>query len=276
MRLFVLFVLLLSTLVMLPAAAAQSTDGTEIVAVVPSQLSAIDDNNARCYESSLGSAVADAVRVSLDCDIAVIGGGDLDYGLLPGETTYDEIRHVFIEDRRIASASVTIKELRTILENGLSHIKLDRSEKIDESLSAFDGFPQISGFMFFCDVSAPPGERIYELRINGEKVELDSETQTVTLGSTDYMLSGGYRLLPVDEVELSDLTLSEVFLQYVNDGLKEYSPTVRRIHMRGYYDSGISEFVPVIVFPILAVVFIVAYLSSSRRRTKSQTETFTC
>lgn len=270
-----LFTLQVCTLLMLPVMPVSANSGTEIVGVVPRLLSAMDDNNARCYESSLGSAVADAVRISFESDVAIICGGDLAYGLLPGEATYDEIKNVFAEDREIAVASVTIKELRQILERGLAYITLDESERIDEHLSVFDGFPQISGFELYYDVSAPQGERVYELLINGESVDLDSDTYTVTLGSTAHMLKGGYGLPPVDDVTASELTLSAVMLRYIVNGLNEYSPTGRRMHVRGVNDAGILADIPIMIFPVVTVVFLVAYLSRSKRETdtKARSET---
>ena len=98
------------------------------------------------------------------------------------KATYDEIKNVFTHDRGIATVRVTIKELRQILERGLASLTLDKSEKIDVRRSAFDGFPQISGFKLSYDVSMPPGQRVYELLINGVSVALDSGTQSVTLG----------------------------------------------------------------------------------------------
>ena len=275
MRFFFLAALQVCTLLMLPVMPVSANSGTEIAGVVPRLLSAMDDNNARCYESSLGSAVADAVRISLGSDIAIICGGELAYGLPPGEATYDEIKNVFVEDHKIAAARVTVKELRQILERGLANITLDQSERIDEHRSASDGFPQISGFMLYYDVSAPPGQRVYEILIHGERVDLDSDTHTVTLGSTAYMLQGGYGLPPVEDVTASELTLSEVMVRYIVSGLNEYSPSERRMHVRGGNDAGLSAYIPIMIFPVVTIIFFVAFLSRSRRETdlKARSET---
>lgn len=275
MRFFFLLALQICTLLMMPVMSVSANSGTEIAGVVPQTLSAIDEYNARCYESSLGNAVADAVRISLGSDVAIIPGGDLAIGLVPGKATYDEIKNVFAEDREIAMTRVTIKELRQILERGLSNITLDESERIDEHLSAYDGFPQISGFTLYYDVSAPPGERVYQLLIQGERVDLDSDTQTVTLGSTAHMLKGGYDLPPVDDVTASELTLSDVMLRYIVNGLNEYSPAERRMHVRGGFDAGLSEYMPIIIFPIITVIFLVGYFTRSRRAAdiKARSET---
>jgi len=271
--LFFLMVLQVYSLLILSVIPVSANSGSEITVVVPRLLSAIDNNNARCYESSLGSVVADAVRISLDSDIAIICGGDLANGLLPGKATREEIKNVFIKDQKIAVARVTIKQLRQILERGLANITLDKTERINERLSACDGFPQISGFNLYYDVSAPPGKRVYKIQIQGKSVDLDSDTQTVALGSTEHMLKGGYGLPSVDDVATSEQTLSDVMLRHIVSGLDEYSPTERRIHVRGVNDGGLSAYIPITIFPVLTIVFIVAYLSRSRCESKSQYKT---
>ncbi len=269
MRFFFLVALLICTLLILPITSVSANNGTEIVGVVPRLLSAIDDNNARCYESSLGNAVADAVRFRLETDVAVIGGGDLANGLLPGEASTDDIKNAFNEDREIASASVTIKQLRQILESGLAQLTMDESEQIDENLSAFDGFPQISGFELYYDVSAPPGERVYQIVMNGEEVDLDSDTVTVSLGSTAYLLSGGYGFPAVDDVTSSEQTLSDAMVWFLVNGL-DASSADRRTHVRGDNDGGFSEYIPVMIFPVLTVVFLVAHFSRSKHETEAE------
>ncbi|NLP36058.1 MAG: hypothetical protein GX357_00185, partial [Firmicutes bacterium] len=223
-----------------------------------------------CYESSLGNAVADAVRISLNSDVAIICGGDLAYGLLPGTVTYDEIKNVFTKDSKIAMASLTVKEFRQVLERGLANITLNAFERIDEQLSTYDGFPQISGFKLYYDVSAPPGERVYKILINGENVDLDSETHTLTLGSTVDMLKGEYGHPPVNDIKASELTLSTVMMQYIVNGLSEYSPLERRMQVRGINDGVLSAYMPITIFPILTIVFLVAHFTKSRRETEME------
>jgi len=267
-----LFVCVLSLYVSLPTKTVSAGSNAEIVGDVPWLLSAIEDNNAKIYESSLGSAVADAVRISLKSDVAIVCGGELAYGLLPGGITYDEIKSAFTKDSKIAAASLTVKDLRQILERGLANLTLNDSEGVDEKLSAFDGFPQISGFKLYYDVSAPPGKRVYKIVIRGESVDLDSETYTLTLGSTLGMLKGEYGHPPVDDIKESDLTLSEAMLAYIVNGLNEYSPSERRMHMRGINDGGLSAYIPKTIFPVIMIVFLVAHFTKSRREREIEME----
>jgi 5'-nucleotidase len=151
-------------LLAMPAALAASGNGTELAGTVPRLLTATSDKNARCVECTMGDAVADAVRKYLGADIAIVNGGDLKANLPGGEITWDELRSAFAEDRPLATAIVTVRQLREILEAGVSHIRMNASERIDEPSSVYDGFPQISGFTLYYDASAPVGQRVHRMR----------------------------------------------------------------------------------------------------------------
>ena len=230
---------------------------TEIMGVVPRLLSAVSENYAKCHESSLGNAVADAMRIYLESDIAIICGGDITGDLPAGEVTMDGIKNVFTENRALATANVTIHNLRCILEVGLSHITLDESERIDEQLSEFDGFPQISGFILRYDAAAPVGERVCEIRINDEPVDLDNDENTVKLAASKFMFDGGYGLPKVSGALISEMTYSDVMARYVNDGIDDYSRVGSRIRPMGVNDGGLASQFPAIyiIAPVVLIVF---------------------
>ena len=263
--------LVLAALLLFPALPASANSSTEIVGLVPRVLTATIEHNSRYEECSLGSVAADALRIQLKSDVAIVCGGDLIGNLLPGEATYDEIKNVFLDDRFIATANVTIREFCQILEAGLSHVTIDEADRIDEKLSAYDGFPQISGFVMYYDASALPGERIYDIQIGGKKVDISSESETVTLAATAHMLSGGYGLPEVQNALVSDVTLFSASYQYIiNEGISEYSPSQQRIHMRGADDGGIAAaYLPIGMLLLLCIVFLVAYISNKTKRDKN-------
>ena len=256
---------------MLPAAATDGGIDTEPVGTLPWKITAVDEENATHEESSLGNVVADAARVCLGTDIAIICGGDITGGLPPGEITWGELHGVFTVDRALATASVTIRELRGMLESGLSHITLDDSERIDGIQSSFDGFPQISGFTLYYDASFAPGERVYDIRIGGESLDLDSEAQNLTIAASEFMLGGGYGIPAADNAVASGMTLSGVTAIYIGDGMPEFNPSERRITMRGAFDSNLSAYLPLQILPFIVIVFLVANVSRGRRVKKTDT-----
>ena len=243
-------------LFLMPAAQAAGIDGQALAGTVPRLLTATSDRNARCAECSMGDAVADAACRYLDADIAIVNGGDLKANLQPGDITWDALRNSFTEDRELATAVVTVSQLREILEAGVSHIRLNEAERIDEAASLYDGFPQISGFTFQYDASALPGERIYSIYVDDERLDPD-DTRTFTLAATAFMLDGGYGMPAVDHAEPSGLTLSEVTARYMNDGMDDYLKTGSRIRTMGTTDGIISE-LPFGVI-VLAIVIVSAF-----------------
>lgn len=223
---------------------ADSHSGPDVAGTVPRILTAVSERDARYLECTFGDAAADAVQFALGTDLAIVCGGDLVRNLLPGEITYDELKAAFREDRPLAVIDVTPQQLRIILEAGLSHITLDKTEKIDGAASAYDGFPQISGFTLSYDTTAPPGERLREVKINGKQINLEDDMTVYTLAATEFMLGGGYGLPPADGAVFSDLTLSGAMAMYLNHEMPDYSQTGRRIYPMGAQNGSLSALYP--------------------------------
>jgi len=252
----------------MPAAYAAGGSGQELAGTVPYLLTATSDKDARCMECSLGNAVADAARKYLDTDIAIVCGGDLKGNLPSGDITWDELNGVFAEDRTLATTVVTIGQLQKILEVGVSHIQLNEKERIDPTLSAYDGFPQISGFAFSYDVSAPVGQRVYEINVNGERLDMEDESITFKLAATGFMLEGGYDLPIVEQFTPSEMTLAEITARYINDGMGNLEKTGNRIVPMGTADGVLTgSRIGVIA---LTVIFVTVFSKVGiRRRGKS-------
>ena len=87
------------------------------------------------------------------------------------------------------------------------------------------------------------------------------------------MLGGGYGFPPAAEMTASEQTLSDALLRYISSG--QSSPAEHRMHVRGGFDAGLSEYVPIVIFPIMTVIFFVAYFTRSKRETdmKARSET---
>ena len=239
------------------AAILPAHGGSDIAGTVPQFLEADGVKNAKSHECTLGDAVADAARSSLSADIAIICGGDLEHNLLPGDITWDGLRAIFKEDRPLASAAVTPMELRGILEAGLSHITLDKTETIDSVASAYDGFPQVSGFTMSYDAAAAPGSRVHEINLKGKRLDLNDETTVLRLAATEHMLSGGYGLPAVSGARSSGLTLSGALASYMNHGMTEYVQRAVRIYPMSARDGSLNSVLPVgIVFVVILLIAI--------------------
>lgn len=174
MKRILIFILLLM-LLRVPAMAAQCGE------VVPS------DGNG-CRECALGDLGADAIRAETGADIALLPAGELGISLLPGPVTDGSLADSFPRDGEIVTTELTPEALRALLEESVSRIVLTREETIDETASAWEGFLCVSGFRFSYDASAPAGERVYELSVDGPvtaaaPAELLSGTAAGTLRS---------------------------------------------------------------------------------------------
>lgn len=196
------------------------------------------------------------MRIYLNTEAAIVCGGDLVRNMPPGEITRDGLRAVFAEDRILAVAEVTPKKLRAILEAGVSHITLNESEKIDVPASMYGGFPQISGFVFEFDATAPAGSRVREIRIDGNAISLDDETTGISLAATEFMLKGGYGLPPVDIYKASEQTLVSVVSEYIADGMDDYLSTENRIHTLGAREELLAILPSGIVIAVMAVILV--------------------
>ena len=135
---------------------------------------------------------------------------------------------------------------------GISRIQPNREEKIDRNISEFEGFPQISGFSFKYDLSAPSGERIVWIKIGEDEVNLTDDTTTVTLCASGYMLSGGMGF-PAVEYTPCEMTLSESLFLYISQYDVVSVPEINRILVRGgnettlFHRFGVSNFLLILV-----------------------------
>lgn len=157
-------------------------------------------------ETSLGDFCADAFRVTLGTDIAMLGGGSLRKDLAAGDVRFDDIFNVFPFNNTTCIAELTGQQILDALEYGVAAYPTD-----------FGGFPHVSGLTFSFDPSVE-SPVVYDVnkafakmdggprRVKDVKV-LDKATgkyepidpaRTYTVGGTTYMLrdaGDGYELL---------------------------------------------------------------------------------
>ena len=160
----------------------------------------------RSEETSLGDLCADAFRVCLGTEIAMLGGGSLRKNLPAGEIRYDDIFNVFPFNNVCCTASLTGAQILDALEYGVADYP-----------TAFGGFPHVSGLTFEFDpsvetpivydinrtfVRVDAGERrVRNVRVLNSETGLYEPidpTKVYTVGGTTYMLrdaGDGYEML---------------------------------------------------------------------------------
>lgn len=213
--------------------------------------------NATNQDSALGNAAAEAARIWAGTDLAILNGGDLGADLQPREVTWEEVQGAFSRDRALATVTVTVEELWQLLESGVSHAVLDDQLKIDREASSFGGFPQIAGFTFTYDMSAPVGQRIYSVTLDsGEALDREADGgRELTLCATEYMLTGGYDYPAVDgQIRLLGVTMAEAMADALAQGKLEAVDYGGRVRVIGSGDDTLISTDPMMVILFLAVM----------------------
>ena len=172
-------------------------------------LPAKDENGdwlVRKYEPSLGDLCADAFRVTLGTDIAMLGGGSIRKDLPEGDIRYDDIFNVFPFGNTTCTATLSGQQILDALEFGVGAWPTD-----------FGGFLHVSGLTYefdpsvespvvydvnkaFVRIDAGP-RRVFNVRVldpeTGNYEPIDPKRE-YTVGGTTYLLrdaGDGYELL---------------------------------------------------------------------------------
>ena len=247
--------LLLTSLLMAPVSALEDT------AVAGTGTDAFYGNesiSALSGETGIGGLCADAARTTSGADIALLNSGDIGGNLVGGEITYGDCKRIFNEDRTLAVITVSPARLKDILEVGVSHIVMNEEEMIDREVSAWGGFPQISGFEFSYDVAALAGSRVHEITMDGVVLDLTDSTTQITLCATEYMLSGGWGYGEAGGGEPVGCTLSEALFRHIRrEGTVTPPTSLDRIRSRGSKDGSIWDSLK--VTPLLLVIALLIY-----------------
>ena len=176
-------------------------EGTRVVGTCEVDLPIMDASggaNVRSCEMPIGNFCADAFRLMLQADVAMINGGGIRSGLSQGEITFNDLLAVFPFNNTACTAMLTGHQLLDVLEVSVRY------------LPDMDGsFMQVSGMTFQVDLSvpspvvldeyswfshiSPAPRRVSHLQIwdkeQGVYVPVDAD-RTYILAGFDYQLKG--------------------------------------------------------------------------------------
>jgi 5'-nucleotidase / UDP-sugar diphosphatase len=151
----------------------------------------------RTGEAAIGDLIADAMRVTVKADAAVMNGGGIRSGKVYPPGSKITRRDVLAElpfGNRVVTLELTGEQLRQGLENGLSQLPRSGGR-----------FPQVSGIKLTADVSRPPGARIVSISVAGAPLD---PAKRYTVATNEFLARGGdgytsfaqaKPLLPVDD-----------------------------------------------------------------------------
>ena len=199
----------------------------------------------RNQECAIGNFCADAFRVVLNTDVAMMNGGGIRSEIRQGDVTYNDLLSVFPYNNTVCVSTITGRQLLDVLEFSVSFLPNE------------DGsFMHVSGLKFEVDASVPPqvvldehnlfshigeGERRVSNLLVWDKEEqaykpVDLE-RSYTLASINYLLrdmggSGVFRYTEPKEDNLGqDVEILTSFINQELDGRigKQYANTEGRI-----------------------------------------------
>lgn len=179
-------------------------------------------------ETSLGDFCADAFRVTLDTDIAMLGGGSLRKDLPAGDISYDDIFSVFPFNNTTCTANLTGQMILDVLEFGVAAYPAD-----------FGGFLHVSGLVYTFDPSVESPvvynenkafvkmdggpRRVSDVKIlnrsSGQYEPLDPD-RTYSVGGTNYLLRNagdGYEMLNGIGHDTGTLDVEQLEKYIIND-----------------------------------------------------------
>jgi 2',3'-cyclic-nucleotide 2'-phosphodiesterase (5'-nucleotidase family) len=160
----------------------------------------------RVEEMPIGNLVADALRWGTGADIALANGGGIRDILPAGEVTIGHVYTVLPFGNNGVTLEITPALLREILEHGIHQMPASNGR-----------FPQVSGMTFIYNVLAPEGNRILEITVAGQPLDLDDDETTLIIATNNFLAAGGdgYAIFAELEIIGEFGTLDELLIAYL-------------------------------------------------------------
>ena len=173
-----------------------------VVAESPRELTAAREI-VRTQESELGNLTADALRQATGADVAVVNGGNLRTSLPAGKITKGAVLDVFPFNNRVLTLAVDGKTLKSMLELSVQYLP-----------AAFGGFLDVSGMTFTVDTKAPAGQRVSEVKVQGQPL---AESKNYMVAVNDFTAFGGdgYEMLKGAQLKGDFGSLEDIFVEYL-------------------------------------------------------------
>ena len=137
----------------------------------------LDGEHVRTGETNLGDFIADVMRQAAGAEVALINGGTIRTSIPQGKITVKDIYAMLPFDNYLVGISLTGAQVKAALEHGVA--------KLEEPAGSF---PQVSGLAFTYSRSAPAGERVKDIMVEGRPLDPQREYVVAT---NDFLVAGG-------------------------------------------------------------------------------------
>ena len=152
-------------------------------------------------KTNLSQLVCDAITAETGADFTIVNGGGIRASLSAGDVTLGELNAVLPFTNIVTVCDITGEEVYQALEHGYS--------LLPETNGAFS---QTDLDVVF-DATKPVGERILEVKLNGEPID---RSATYSVATNDFMAAGGDGYTMFGRVTQEGRVLNEVFADYLS------------------------------------------------------------
>ncbi|SHJ92993.1 2',3'-cyclic-nucleotide 2'-phosphodiesterase/5'-or 3'-nucleotidase, 5'-nucleotidase family [Geosporobacter subterraneus DSM 17957] len=157
----------------------------------------------RTGETNLGNLITSAMLNISGADVALTNGGGIRASIEAGDISLKSVVTVLPFGNIVVTRTVKGADIKAALEHGLKPYP-----------EANGGFPHVAGMSFTIDASKPAGERVTNLMVKGQPIELEKE---YLLATNDFMAAGGdgYTMLANKPVGNDFAALDEALISYI-------------------------------------------------------------
>ncbi|WP_025640675.1 5'-nucleotidase C-terminal domain-containing protein [Schnuerera ultunensis] len=164
-----------------------------------------DREIVRTQESNFGNLMADAMLSITGADVAITNGGGIRSPIEIGEITKGHVLEAFPFGNYGVMMEIKGIDILNALEHGVT-----------EYPESAGKFPQVAGMTFKIDPTGEPGNRVKDLVIKGEPVDLN---KVYKLATNDFMAVGGdgYEALANGNIVAEFAAFDEMLAQYIQE-----------------------------------------------------------
>lgn len=157
----------------------------------------------RSQESNFGNLMTDALLDLSEADIALTNGGGIRSSIEAGEITKNHVLSAFPFGNYGVKMEIKGIDILGTLEHGVAGYPAPEGK-----------FPQVAGMTFKIDPAAEEGNRVYDVMVQGNPLDID---KTYTLATNDFMAVGGdgYVNLSNGNIVAEYAAFDEILAQYI-------------------------------------------------------------